>query len=147
MMTEINEDAYARMIGRLEREKGLVERLTELLRKELDFISSQDVESLEGSMPEKYRILREIAENRQTADASDEQPGPEFAERIRSLQQELIVLWRKASGFNELSKSMVSARLDEIGRQLEVFFSGEECGYDRQGKKTNGLCRTVNTGV
>ena len=98
-------------------------------------------------MPEKYRILREIAENRQTTDASDKQPGPKFAERIRILQQELIVLWRKVSGFNDLSKSMVSARLDEIGRQLEVFFSGEECGYDRQGKKTNGLCRTVNTGV
>jgi hypothetical protein len=147
MTTESGSDAYALIIGRLEKEKNLVERLTELLREELDFISNQDVESLEESMPEKHQILRNIAENRQERNMTDEPPEPELAEKIRGLQQDLVVLWRKVSGFNDLSKSLVTGRLEEIGRQLEVFFSGDEGRYDRQGKKAKGLCRAVNTGV
>jgi len=147
MTTETGRDAHTMVIERLEREKDLVTRLTELLRKELDFISSQDVESLEESMPEKHQILREIAENRQEFHTTDERPVPEFAEKIRGLQQDLVMLWRKASGYNDLSKSLVTSRLQEIGRQLEVFFSGCESGYDRQGKKSKGVSLTVNTGV
>lgn len=140
-------EASTRIIGQLERERDLVERLTELLRKELDFISNQDVEALEQSLPEKHQILRKIAENRGSKNVQAGDPLPGHAERMRTLQQELVVLWRKASGLNELSKSLVTGRLEEIGRQLELFFSGSEDCYDRSGKKARAFSRTVNTGV
>lgn len=147
MSTGSAAEASARVIGRLERERDLVKRLTELLRQELDFISNQDVESLEQSLPEKHQILRKIAQNRSGENDPAGNPLPGHAERMRILQQELVVLWRKASGLNELSKSLVTGRLEEIGRQLEVFFSGSEDGYDRRGKKARAFSRTVNTGV
>ncbi len=147
MMTESDSTAYTRMIGRIEREKELVERLTELLREELEFIADQDVESLEESMPEKYRVLQDIAENRQEMGTLDCNPQPQCADRIRLLQQELVMLWKKASGLNELSKSLVTGRLDEIENQLDIFFSGEKSGYNRQGKKSGGFPRAINTGA
>lgn len=146
-MTESDSTAYTRMIGRIEREKELVERLTELLREELEFIADQDVESLEESMPEKYRVLQDIAENRQEMGTLDCNPQPQCADRIRLLQQELVMLWKKASGLNELSKSLVTGRLDEIENQLDIFFSGEKSGYNRQGKKSGGFPRAINTGA
>ncbi len=147
MMTESDSNSYTRMIGRIEREKELVERLTELLRAELEFITNQDVESLEESMPEKYRVLQDITENRQEISTLDGEPLPHCAERIRLLQQELVMLWKKASGLNELSKSLVTGRLEEIGNQLDIFFSGEKSGYNRQGKKSGGFPRAINTGA
>ena len=147
MMTESDSNAYTRMIGRIEREKELVERLTELLREELEFIANQDVESLEESMSEKYRILQDITENRQETGMLDGEPLSQCADRIRLLQQDLVVLWKKASGLNELSKSLVTGRLEEIGNQLDIFFSGEKSGYNRQGKKSGGLPRAINTGA
>ncbi len=146
-MTESDGTAYTRMIGRIEREKELVERLTELLREELEFIADQDVESLEESMPEKYRVLKDITENRQEMGTLDGDPQPQCADRIRLLQQELVMLWKKASGLNELSKSLVTGRLEEIENQLEIFFSGEKSGYNRQGKKSGGFPRAINTGA
>ncbi|MFY9399173.1 MAG: flagellar protein FlgN [Desulfomonilia bacterium] len=147
MSTVFAAETSTGMIGRLERERDLVERLIELLKKELDFLSNQDAEALEQSLPEKHQILRSIAENRNGGDARAGDPLPGHAERIRTLQQELVVLWRKASGLNELSKSLVTGRLEEIGRQLEMFFTGSGDRYDRQGKKARNLSRTVNTGV
>jgi len=147
MMTESDSTAYTWMIGRIEREKELVERLTELLQEELEFIANQDVESLEESMPEKYRILHDIQENRREMGALEGEPNPRCAERIRLLQQELVMLWKRASGLNELSKSLVTGRLEEIGNQLEIFFSGEKNGYNRQGKKSGGFPRAINTGA
>lgn len=146
-MTESGGNAYARIIGRIEREKELVKRLTELLREELEFITNQDVESLEESMPEKYRLLQDIAENRREMGALNGEPLPRCAERTRLLQQELVMLWKKATGLNELSKSLITGRLEEIGKQLDIFFSGEKSGYNRQGKKSGGFPRAINTGA
>ena len=147
MMTESDSTAYTRMIDRIEREKELVERLTELLQEELEFIANQDIESLEESMPEKYRLLQDIQENRRDMDTLEGEPHPRCAERIRLLQQELVMLWKRTSGLNELSKSLVTGRLEEIGNQLEIFFSGEKSGYNRQGKKAGGFPRAINTGA
>lgn len=147
MASESGNAAYTNVVKRLEKEKELVVRLTELLQEELEFIVNQDAEALEGSMPEKMQVLRNIKENRQGVETIEEEPLPQSAAQIRGLQQDLIVLWKKASGLNELSKSMVTGRLAEIERQLEPFFAGTKSGYNRDGKRSKGYSRTVNTGV
>lgn len=147
MKMETGDGTYTDLITRLEREKQLVGRLTELLREEVGFITNQNVEALEESMPEKQQILYDIAENRKGNDLLEKGPLPHTAARIRNLQQDLIILWKKASGLNDLSKTMVTGRLEEIDRQLEPFFTGEKSGYNRNGKKTKSLTRSVNTGA
>ncbi len=146
-MTESGETAYRELIARLEKEKLLVGRLNELLREELECITSQNVEALEESMPEKQRILQDIMENRKGEKLIDRDPLPHSASHIRSLQQDLIKLWKAASGLNELSKTMVTDRLAEIDHQLEPFFTREKAGYNKKGKKNKGLSRSVNTGA
>ncbi|MFA5652849.1 MAG: hypothetical protein WDA72_01905, partial [Desulfomonilia bacterium] len=84
---------------------------------------------------------------RRDMDTLEGEPHPRCAERIRLLQQELVMLWKRTSGLNELSKSLVTGRLEEIGNQLEIFFSGEKSGYNRQGKKAGGFPRAINTGA
>jgi hypothetical protein len=147
MVSESGNAAYTDIVKRLEKEKELVGRLTELLREELAFITNQDAEALENSMPEKMQVLRNIKENRQGVEMIAEEPLPQSAAQIRGLQQDLIMLWKKASGLNELSKSMVTGRLAEIEQQLEPFFAGTKSGYNRDGKRSKGFSRTVNTGV
>jgi len=147
MVMNHTETGYADMILRLEREKEMVSRLTELLRQELDLITSQDVQGLEDSMPEKHRVLKEIAENRVGSQKIAGEPDSGEKTRIRTLQQDLICLWKTASGLNDLSKAMVNGRLSEIDRQLQPFYAGIRSGYDRDGKKTGMLYRRLNTGV
>lgn len=147
MISESGNAPYTEIVQRLEREKELVVRLTELLQEELTLITNQDAEALENSLPEKMQVLYNIKENRQGSGMTVEDPLPQAAARIRGLQQELILLWKKASGLNELSKSMVTDRLAEIDRQLEPFFAGTKSGYNRDGKRSKGFPRTVNTGV
>jgi hypothetical protein len=147
MVNESGNAAYTNVVQRLEKEKELVGRLTELLRKELEIITNQDAEALEDSMPEKIQLLRTIKENRQGVDSIERESLFPYETRIQGLKQDLVVLWKKASGLNELSKSMVTGRLAEIERQLEPFFAGTKGGYTRDGKRSKGLYRTVNTGV
>ncbi|HQI00314.1 MAG TPA: flagellar export chaperone FlgN [Deltaproteobacteria bacterium] len=147
MISESGNGVYTDIVQRLKKEKELVGRLTELLQEEITFISNLDAEALENSLPEKMQVLYAIKENRQGSEMTEEDPVKQFAAQIRGLQQELIVLWKKASGLNELSKSMVTGRLTEIERQLEPFFTGTKSGYNRDGKRSRGFSRTVNTGV
>lgn len=147
MISESGNATCTDIVKRLEREKELVENLTDLLREELKFITNQDAEALEDSMPEKMRILHSIKENRQGIEVKREDPLTKSGAQIRTLKQDLTILWKKASNLNDLSKSMVTDRLAEIDRQLQPFFAGTKSGYDRDGKRSKGSSRTVNTGV
>lgn len=147
MANVAGEMMYADMIKRLSKEKELVTRLNELLREEVAFITDQNVTALEDSMPEKQQILRAIASNRQSGEMDIKGPLPGNASRVRDLRQDLIKLWKHASGLNDLSKSMVTSRLSEIERELEPFIAGVKNSYNREGKKSGSLSRRVNTGV
>jgi hypothetical protein len=142
-----NDPGYADMIERLEKEKELVERLTVLLLDEVRFITDQDVSALEDSMPEKQKILHAIASNRDGREMITRGPIPPHASRVRDLQQDLLQLWTRASGLNDLSKTMVTSRLSEIERELEPFIAGGKNTYNREGKKSGSIPRRVNTGV
>ncbi len=137
----------AEMIKRLETERDLVTRLTDLLREEVGFITEQNVTALEDSMPEKQLILKAIASNRQGREMTVRGPLPSEPAHVRALQQDLIRLWKSASGLNDLSKSMVRSRLSEIERELEPFLAGVKNSYNREGKKSGNMSRRVNTGV
>jgi hypothetical protein len=147
MGNESGDEMYTEMIQRLEKEKELVARLTELLREEVGFITNQNIEALEDSMPEKQQILQAITLNRQGRDMIARGPFPPAASQVRDLQHDLIMLWKRASGLNDLSKTMVTSRLSEIGRELEPFIAGAKTGYNREGKKSGNTTRRVNTGV
>jgi hypothetical protein len=138
---------YADMIQRLQKEKELVESLNSHLEKELDLISDGDVQTLEESMPHKLKLIKGIADNRAGDDVPQGEPLPGQAQMIRTLQQELIVLWKKASGFNEISKKLVNQRLFEINDQLEIFFAGLKDGYSRDGKRSAVCSHTIKTGA
>ncbi|MBN1636909.1 MAG: flagellar export chaperone FlgN [Deltaproteobacteria bacterium] len=138
---------YVEMADGLEREKRLVQALIHHLEGELNHTVSGDVAALEESMPEKQKILESIAKNRGNMQGGDEQPDSELASRIRKLQQDLVGLWKKARGLNELSQGLVSKRLVEIERQLDIFFAGPELAYDRAGNKAKKRSHTFNLGV
>jgi hypothetical protein len=139
---------YAEMITRLEREKELIEDLNKRLEQEVAFIVSGEVQSLEETMPHKQKIIKNIAQNRgEKDDLPRNDPEPADANRIRLLQRDLTGLWKKATGLNELSKSLVSQRLSDIDAQLEVFFTGMKKGYSRDGKKSSLDTHTIKTGV
>ena len=138
---------YADMIQMLQREKELVEKLNVYLQKELDLITKGDVQSLEESMPPKQKILRSIADNRNTAGTPDGDPLPEEAKNMRSLKNELIVLWKKAGGLNETAKKLVNQRLFDINDQLEIFFAGLKDGYSKDGRRSSASPHTIKTGV
>jgi hypothetical protein len=144
---ESGDEKFMDMIKRLETEKELVTRLTELLREEVAFITDQNVAALEDSMPEKQQVLHAIAHNRQGREMITRGPLPPNASRMRDLQQDLIMLWKRASGLNDLSKTMVTSRLSEIDQELEPFIAGVKDSYNRQGKKSGNISRRVNTGV
>lgn len=137
----------AEMIKRLETERDLVMRLTDLLREEVGFITEQNVTALEDSMPEKQLILKAIATNRQGREMIVRGPLPSGQAHVRTLQRDLVKLWKRASGLNDLSKSMVRSRLSEIERELEPFIAGVKNSYNREGKKSGNMSRRVNTGV
>lgn len=139
--------SYEDMIGRLEREKELVVQLNAHLQKELDLISEGNVQMLEDSMPAKQKIIKSIAANREGSGTPSSEPGPEEARRMRSLQQDLVRLWKKASGLNDLSKQMVNQRLSEIDEEVQAFFSGLKESYSRDGKKSAISLHTIKTGV
>lgn len=145
MITGTADTVNSDIIARLEREKELVGRLTGLLQEELKLITNQDVEALEDSLPAKQKILMDIAENRQGLGMIGKDPLPRL--EVRVLQNDLMRLWKKASGLNELSKSMVNGRLAEIERQLVPFFAGTRENYDNRGKKAKSRSRILNTGV
>jgi hypothetical protein len=138
---------YAEVIERLEREKALIGELNAHLDQELECISRGDVQMLEETMPNKQKIIKSIAENRNDNEMPQSDPEPRDAERMRSLRQDLIKLWRKATGLNDLSKSLVTQRLSDIEDQIEIFFNGLKSGYTRDGKKTSMGLHTIKTGV
>jgi hypothetical protein len=137
---------YAEVIERLEREKVLIGELNAHLEQELECISRGDVQALEETMPHKQKIIKSIAENRND-EIPQADPEPEDVKRMRSLQQDLMKLWRKATGLNNLSRSLVTQRLSEIEDQIEIFFAGLRNGYTRDGKKTSMGLHTIKTGV
>ena len=138
---------YADLIQRLQNERDLVERLNDHLQKELDLISAGDVQTLEESMPLKQKLIRGIAEIRGGNETPAGDPMPEEAHAMRTLQQELIGLWKKAIGLNEISKNLVNQRLFEINDQLEIYFSGLKEGYSKDGRKSSIRTHTIKTGA
>jgi hypothetical protein len=134
-------------IQRLQQEKELVERLNAHLQRELDLITEGNVQILEESMSSKQKLLKGIADNRQGDEEPMEEPWPEQEQRIRILKQDLTILWKKASGLNEISKKLVTQRLFEINDQLEIFFAGLRDGYSRDGKKSAVSLHTIKTGA
>lgn len=138
---------YTEVIERLEREKTLIEELNTHLEAELECISRGDVQSLEGTMPHKQKIIRSIAENRSDNEMPQSEPEAGLADRLRSLQQDLVRLWKKATGLNDLSKSLVNQRLSDIDQQIEMFFAGLKNSYTREGRKSSIALHTIKTGV
>jgi hypothetical protein len=138
---------HADVIQRLQQEKELVERLNAHLQRELDLITEGNVQILEESMSSKQKLLKGIADNRQGDEEPMEEPWPEQEQRIRILRQDLSMLWKKASGLNEISKKLVTQRLFEINDQLEIFFAGLRDGYSRDGKKSAVSLHTIKTGA
>jgi hypothetical protein len=138
---------YADIIQRLQQEKELVEKLNTHMQMELELISSGDVQSLEESMPAKQKLLKSIAEVREDNEVPEGEPMPEHAKTIRGLQQDLVILWKKVSGLNDLSKQLVTQRLNEIDDQLEIFFASLKEGYSRDGKKSSIALHTIKTGA
>ena len=139
---------YPEGIERLEREKELLEKLVIQLETELTFISQGDVQALEESMPLKQRLIKSIAELREGTEVPRSGLVPEHTKRMRSLQQELVVLWKKASGLNDLSKRFVSQKLSEIEAQIDIFFTGlKKDGYTRDGKKSAIPSHTIKAGA
>jgi hypothetical protein len=138
---------YAEMITRLEREKELIEDLNKRLEQELDLISRDDIQTLEETMPLKEKIIKNIALNRGGGEKPQLAPDPEHATRIRSLQNDLSGLWKRLTGLNDLSKSLITRRLSDIDAQLEVFFTGMKKGYTREGKKSMVNPHTIKTGA
>lgn len=124
-----------------------MERLIAHLHRELDLITEGNVQTLEESMPAKQKLLMGIADNRQGDEQLQGDPRPEQAQVIRTLQQDLVGLWKKASGLNEISKKLVNQRLFEINDQLEIFFAGLKDGYTRDGKKSAVSLHTIKTGA
>jgi len=137
---------YEEVIERLEREKVLIGELNAHLEQELECISRGDVQVLEETMSHKQKIIKSIAENRND-EIPQADPDPEEVKRLRSLQQDLMKLWRKATGLNNLSRSLVTQRLSEIEDQIEIFFAGLRSGYTRDGKKSSMGLHTIKTGV
>ena len=137
---------YTEVIESLEREKVLIGELNAHLEQELECISRGNVQVLEETMPHKQKIIKSIAENRND-EIPQADPEPEEVKRVRSLQQDLMKLWRKATGLNNLSRSLVTQRLSEIEDQIEIFFAGLRNGYTRDGKKTSMGLHTIKTGV
>lgn len=135
------------LIGRLRRECALMASLVDHLRLELELIAADDVQALEDSMPRKFKIIREIQEIRGEACVLEKEPSAEDAASLRSLQQELVGMWKEASGLNEISRDMVSKRLGEIDQAVQVFFSGLKNGYARDGKKAGISLHTLRTGA
>jgi len=131
------------IIASLEDEKRLIQELIVLLEKELGYITSGDVELLEESLPDKQKILIRIADARKRIKLVE----GESLGQARKLKHELSGLWTKATGLNDLSKNLVVKRLGEIDKQLEPFFSKAEKGYNRSGKKSKVLSRTIKAGA
>lgn len=138
---------YKDVIERLEREKDLMGELNAHLQKELELIASDDVQALEDSMPGKQKIIRSIAEIRRETEMPSSEPAPEEARRMRILQQDLVRLWKKAAGLNDISKKMVTQRLSEIDNTVQSFFSGLKEGYTREGRKSAISLHTIKTGA
>lgn len=138
---------YTDVIERLEREKHLMGELNAHLEKELELIASDDVQALEDSMSEKQKIIRNIAEIRQENRTPSTEPTREEARRMRILQQDLVRLWKKAVGVNDISKKMVARRLSEIDGAIQSFFSGLKEGYTREGRKSAISLHTIRTGA
>jgi len=139
---------YPEGIERLEREKELLEELVIQLEKELTSISQGNVQLLEESMPFKQRLIKSIAELREGTEVPCSGPVPEYTKRMRSLQQELMVLWKKATGLNDLSKKFVSQKLSEIEAQIDILFTGlKKDGYTKAGKKSAIPSHTIKAGA
>ncbi len=138
---------YMDIVDALKRERDLLKELIQYLEEEIDSVISGDVETLEESMPHKKKILEAIAANREGLDLLNNSPGPEYAAEMRTLQQELVMLWKRSSGLNETSKEMVAKRLGEIQVQLEPFFMNLRMGYDKSGKVSKTLAHTIKSGV
>jgi hypothetical protein len=146
-MPDTRKMTSSEIIERLEKEKDLIVQLTGHLEKELAYITNDDAEALEDSMPDKYKLLKTIAVNREGFESITTEQESEYAEKIQGLKRDLKGLWKKASSLNELSKSMVGSRLTEIERQMEPFFAGEKIGYTRSGRKSRAFSRIVKTGA
>jgi len=117
------------------------------LRRELELISSDDVQGLEDSMPAKYRILGEIQKLRQDAAVPEVEPTAAEASRLRALQQRLVMSWREASGLNEIAKDMVTKRLKDLDRAVQSCLSALKDGYAKDGKRHGVSHHTLRTGA
>ena len=135
------------IIERLEKEKDLIVQLAGHLEQELAYITNDDVDSLEDSMPDKYKLLKKIALNREGFESITKEQESECAEKLQGIKRDLAGLWKKASSLNEMSKSMVGSRLTDIERQLEPFFAGARVGYTRSGRKSRTFSQIVKTGA
>jgi hypothetical protein len=139
---------YPEMIERLEQEKGLLENLKIQLEMELALISQGNVQALEESMMYKQKLIKDIANLREEIKEPQSKPIPEQAKKMRALQHELKVLWKKVTGLNDLSKNFVMERLSEIETKIEIFFSGlKKNSYTRDGKKSAIVSHTIKTGA
>lgn len=142
-MGKTGDDMHSRAV--MEREKILLTELIRHLEQEIDYVIGGDITALEESMPQKKKILESIAANRQAPDA--ESGSARSAADLRGLRQELVVLWKQASGLNESSKELVNQRLNEIQMQLEPFFLNLKTGYNRAGKASKSVAHTIKAGV
>jgi len=115
-------------------EKRLVSELAALMEKEVEDIIGGNVDALEESLPIKQAIVDSIAKCRyENAEYYTQPTEPDNVTGVRALQQELIALWRKVSGLNRISKTLVERRLKEIGEQLKPFINSSKDVYTRSG--------------
>ena len=121
--------------------------LISLLEEELESVSNGDASRIEESMPQKQKLINKIIASRDCIILPDKGPSRKDAIKIRTLQQELIGLWRKATGLNELSKGLVRKRLSEIDEQLKPFFTRHTTGYDKSGKRSTVSPNIIKGGV
>jgi len=129
----------------LSEEKCLASELAGILEKDVDYIIQGNADAIEESLPKKQKLIRKIDEGRMEIHRSD--IDPDETPKARILQQELVGLWRKINGLNELSKKLVTQRLTEVTEQLKPFILLSESGYTRSGKASKSISRIIKGGV
>ncbi len=129
-------------------EKRLVSELLGIMEQEVEDIIGGNVDSLEESLPRKQAIIDRIAKDRRNNRAYyNLSIRPADAPGLRTLQQELITLWRKVSGLNKISKTLVERRLREIDEQLKPFIQIKENTYTRSGMVANSSSSSTKGGT
>lgn len=151
----IEDERLSTMVGLLETERGLYERLSQLARRKQDVLVRGQLPELELVLEEEKAALLTVADLEEeryalqcdlargfgfdptglTVSRLAEMAGPVYGPRLRESQQSLVRLINELSAANQCNAELIQQSLAYINFTMDLLTGGSVASYGDRGER------------